>query len=67
MWSVSPSFDMLPFGVTIGYCTAEVGNPEGNYELPCVITKFYLKIAPIKMKSFQLECNSLLRKLGPRR
>ena len=50
-WSVSPSVDMLPFGVTIpatvphrskipegcpGYCTAEVGNPGGTCELSCI-------------------------------
>jgi len=24
-----------------GYCTAEVGNPKGTYELPCIITLVY--------------------------
>ena len=36
-WSVSPSVDMLPFGVTIPATTAEVGNPGGAYELPCIL------------------------------
>jgi len=42
-WSVSPSVDMLPFGVTIPATTtytAEVGNPGRTYELPCTSISF---------------------------
>ena len=28
---------MLPYGVTIPATAAEVGNPGGTYELPCII------------------------------
>jgi hypothetical protein len=33
---------MLSFGVTIpGYCTAEVGNPGGTNELPCIMDELW--------------------------
>jgi hypothetical protein len=33
---------MLSFGVTIpSYYTAEVGNPGGTYELPCIFFSLY--------------------------
>ena len=35
IWSVSPSVDIAPFRLDHpGFCTADIGNPWGTYELP---------------------------------